>query len=1014
MRELRDFILTAFPSNRYPNGLNTYKYFWQYKLNGEQYECLKSALINLNLRDNIRTLSIEPCGKEYGKVAKWVAFYVSEWYKRESESLEGDKCLESIGLSSSYSQKIWRYSDLPDFFLHQNENENQMRQISMCALGGLPLSFVNDSPRFRDFVNSLSDIYNKEDETTDDDIEKVVNCFDDNNGVFKRSLKSGSCKEYLMALGNYLESRNNSDLPFNESDINNSPFNRFLTLLQQGYDDDLPKRFFHSEIRIWTYDFIEEGDESKNIESEFYVRIGCGKNENKNVITIRELSKLGVTLPSNTDYFNLSLKITQKDGTSITPEEKRIFFRIGGGCDDFCGAYGSDITTSINFFEVKDISLFIESGDYKKEIKAFSMPQYLELYSTGNYYLWTTKKDSTAKKVLFYDKDIFEPMNNDLDIQLKSVGENYWGWIYLKDTITLHNKYSGDTEVIALDASENILVVFDTKQLKKNIVLNTDGCIQCVINGDIYKPVHLLYYSHPRSHDLSIICDGLTGQELMQNYKLEYRPLNKNRYTEWTNENVPTQGFLSLRINCRDNGKKKRTWKDYVYFIPEHGPIIQRNLENNFIYFKGQQVSPLNGNLKQFYNEEDNKYEDKTDSESDSTTISFRIGDEDNHILIDVYRAFQLRQIWNNGKLIKNKIENQLIPIAYILHKNIIIKVVNENGYEEHCPQSNEFFQYFGDPGIISYIFTCDNSNIYRWYIYLTKNIDHSGDTVKSQKIERYRDSNTVRLNVSDDYINEYVFYYWSGKMEDAPIKLEMSYIQEREYQFIIPHLQDMAIVFQSLKDCSPNFYFRPFYDATFGWNAYLSRFDHVRNNYIVRCFQYAVEHKVYFSIFPAFKVLQNRNDFTEFIRYYIKTRSYYLSSEDLTNLTRLAKELAMDWFFVNRAILFSGLREDCKIKMRDCMKMLLLRSPIEQGEHAYSKRFIDRFFQDSRVFIEQRGQNRPRSLYLKFLFYLDNNKQYGKQLDGNNNIQNRIDFLNELVKKNNNIFKTICNKLNL
>ena len=81
-----------------------------------------------------------------------------------------------------------------------------------------------------------------------------------------------------------------------------------------------------------------------------------------------------------------------------------------------------------------------------------------------------------------------------------------------------------------------------------------------------------------------------------------------------------------------------------------------------------------------------------------------------------------------------------------------------------------------------------------------------------------------------------------------------------------------------------------------------------------------------------------------------------------------------MDWFFVDRRKLFSQLDENNKKEMHKCMKGLLLFSPIERGEHAYSKRFIDIFLQNSRAF-QIRNGGIPR----QFLNAIDDFKEYVK-----------------------------------
>lgn len=1012
---LKEFLLTNFPLNKYPKGLSQYDYFWQYKLNSSQYEDLKKIINDLNLAQHLKLLKKEISG--YGTVALAVVLYISEWYKRESPSLDGDRCLETIGLTSAKSSNIWEKANLPEELLHQDEKGNQMRQTAMCALGGLPLMYVYNSDRFNQFVKGLFILKNKSEDISEEDIESIIDCFDDRNKVFKRSLKSGSCKEYLIKLVDYLENGNIEDLPFAESDMGNSPFSEFIKTLQEGYDKALPSNFFQKEIRIWTYDFMEEGDDSNRIESEFYVHIGFLKSNN--VITTRDLSKLGIMLPPEANMFDARLKITLKDGSSIIKkDEKRTYHKIGNHCDDFCGAFGSSLATSIDLFNTKDIALLIECGDYCKEIHLDTIPSYLELYATNNGFLWTTKTNNAVQKVLFYDKFIYTPQNEeDLDILTKSFEESDWGWVYLSEAISLVDS-TGEVKTIGLGKTELIMVDFKVKSLRKAIELSKNGCVECVIRDDDLIEIPLLYFDDNKRPMLS--CDGLRGNSLLENYKIEFKKISDHNYSEWTTNNVPPQGFLSIRISCRDESMKKKQRKLEVYFIPGTYPIVKRNLDNNYIYIKGENVCVLDellkNNLSTVNGEFNYRYKDSHDNLK-SSSIPFQIGDEENHIILNVYRAFNWTRILNNTNLIKDitETDGQKPPIAFILQKNIHLGVINDEGLNSYSPYSQEYFNFFIKPADLSFVENGDriqglyidkDTQPYRFYVYMS----YFNDNGKIRKIEKNKDdkgNEYIILNVSDKHINEYSIYYWSGELTDYPVKLEPNRLGERTYRFDISSpLNGKAIIFQSLRDNSPNLYFRPFYQNV-SWDNYIQRYDNVPTEYIIRCYQLAVEHNVYFCIFPAIRNLQKRNVFTEFIRKYAILKNYHFSDKDIECLTRLSKELSMDWFFVDRNALYRGLDEDSKHKIKKCLRELLLHSPISRHERGYSIEFIDRWFLANSKAFNQRDGKLPK----KFLKALDNFSS--RDFDGGDNTDNRISLLNQLINSTDNIFQEICRILN-
>ena len=1016
--ELSVFLLTNFPE-----GLYQYEYFWQYKISKSQYDELKKILLSLKIGEDKNLFSKKPCGKKYGTIARIIVLYVSEWYKRECATLDGDRCLETIGLKSGDSLKIWKESGLPDSLLYKSKNkERKMRQMAMCTLGGLPILYVIRSSRFNSFVNNLSDIYNGKEKTTDEDIEQIVSCFDDRNDSFKKSLESGSCKDYLLSLINYLENGSESDLPFAKSDLDQEFFSSFVKRLKEGYDSNFLKRFFKWEIRIWTHDFFEDGDDSNRIESECNILIGQKSNDYK--ITTKDLINLGVTIPADVSTFDLFFKIKNKDGSIQNSNEKRTYFKIGNNCNDYCGVYGSALETSINFFELDTISIIIKYGEeVQKVVVDYKMDNYLELYSTDNNYLWTTKTNNAAQKVLFYDTSIYSPQNKeDLIVVEKSDCSNIWGWIYQKSNINLENLETGELKEITLGASELIVVDFLPKKLRRIIDLSPEGYVRGVFDGLEEVTIPLLYYNNKQ---LTLACDGKQDKDLRDNYILRYKEPDEFRYSEWDYKNVPSQGFIILQISCRNEKLKKKIWKRMVYFIPnkKSEPLVKRNLDNNTIYINSNKVSLLDDSQEGKYKDGCFRYEDSTNGLDpiSISTISFRVGDEENYIVLRVYRAFRLQQIWNNNHFIKNVINSVVSkpPIAYILQNRIRIKSINEDGFYELTSNAIPYLDYFKAPKDLSYqiidgriegYYQEDSSHVYHNYVYLSRFEDVSDKIKKIRDIKQV--NNAIELHVSKKYCKDYVFYYWSGELSDKPIemaRIEKTNNESITYTYHIPadRLTNKALIFQSLlkNDCHPNLYFRPFYEDA-KWDNYISRYGTVDEKYIFVCFNYAVEHHVYFCVFPAMRFLQKRERFSNFFRIYVEKKDFSLNNNDVKELTRLAVELAMDWFFVDRRILFRGYDEDKKKQMRDCLSKVLHYSPIVRKEHAYSCKFIDCFTNKTTQF----GVRNGKPLYRVFLNAVDKFDTY----DDYKNIENRINLLQEITTANENIFKSICELLKI
>lgn len=996
LTNLREFMLKEFPPNKYANGLKTKKFMWEYRLSQSQYKKLKAILLSLNLGDNTRLLksNIIEYGDDNCTLALVVVLYISEWYKRECYHLDGDRCLESIGLSSSNSAQIWRYSGLSRYLLHQGDG-NQLRQLAMCVLGGFPLRYVNSSHRFERLVNNLINLGNEDSQDLSEDIvDDLAYCFDDNNSVFKASLQQGSCRKFLLQLARYLEYDETDELPFNETDLELEPFSEFIILLENGYEKNIRNDFIKPEIRIWTYDGTD------SVESEFCVQIG--PLSHNNLITTKELKLLGFTYPEGTTSFNFKLRTKDRKGNIKDHGEFRRFNLIGNGYNDFCGVYGSSLRIDFDLFSVKEIYLvFFGDGIEEKVKQIYDVPSCLELYATDNYYLWTTKTNNSKDRAILFDCGVYSLNHSDVEDTIRKSGPNCeWLWIDLKEDITLHNVITGEDKDVFVGAGNSIQINYKNKELKKNINMN-GGCVQCIVCEEKIE-VPLLSYNQRVDgvKNLLLSCDNKSGIELENNYIIEYKRFNEQRFREWDN---PAQGLLILRITCRNSIERKRPIVDTVYFIPDVYPVVRRDQDNNTIYFKGKPIFLMDDNneeRKQRLNHNKNRYQDSPEDMPDSNSITFLMGNSEEHIVLEVYRAFHQTQIFNKNRLIKTiSAARQSPPIAEILASNIKLRIVDENG-----PNSTVFekiyVQHFENPDQLCGK-TWQDPQGYTRYIYLGQ----YNDGGRLRQIKLNDDKTELILNVSDKFASEYEFYFWSGKIKEVPLQLDKERIGDRTYKFHIPVvLRDNAVVFQSLKAHSPNLYFRPFYgnDLWIHQSGLFRRFDELLNS-----FQIAVSHNTYFCIFPAFNALRRIDYFSEFILDFIKYRDFVISSKDGKNINRLAFELGMDCFFVDRHILFEHHTDEEKDKIKSAMRTILQQSPLIKGGRIYARNFADRFLRDANRFNVRDGKNIARK-FIKAIDSVYDNHSFI-------HIENeRIEFLNELKNNQDDLFVNVCNVLNI
>lgn len=1005
IKDLGDFIMSRFPVKEYPKGLKTRRYMWEYKLNQSDYSKLKDLLTNIiehkERYERILSHNIGAYGENNCTIALVVILYLSEWYKRECNILSGDHGLDTIGLDSSKTDQIWNNSHLHDDLLHQQEDRQQLRQMAMCVLGGFPLNYVNGSPRFKNIINNIASFCNNE-EYLSSNMDELAGQFDDNNIVFKASLKDGSCRSFLGALIDYIKTDDKTKLPFNQGDLEKEPFSTFLTQLREGYNNDLQNNYFKHLLEVWTE------DEDETVACRYSIQIGLKKSCNR--ITRRELDLLKVSIPDGVTYFFLKLLIVNHDGTSYSSKQSRRFNLIGGGSQDYFGVSGSSLSADIDLFSAKEINLVLDYEGCNEPIfirnANYKINPYIELYKSAEPFLWTTMTDHSSQKVLLLNRIVYK-VDNGINFLCKKNDESAdeWMWIYQNEPVTVYNRFTGKNDTFELGASDAITVTFRTSTLGKAIQLQDDKYVICKISEDEECRVPILYYTHDSSKSpqtLSIKCDGIGGANMESGYTFEFKDYDEFNYTKWDNNNYPKQGLISLRIKCNDAAQRKITWRERVYFIPSTSPI-KRDLPSHQIRFDVSDVMAYDGT-------EVTKgiYTDNPETNKDSDTLSFMIGGT-HPIKVDVYRAFKLYEIFNNGVCTKSYFDMMSIdmPISNILRHRISVRVIDENGprilkfgeipYKDllERPTRVARFPFPAEEGIYQKLFIGDYD-------------DRDNSTTKPRGITLDTGRMLITLRVSDKYVEQYRFFYWSGDRDDLPIELSKEQIGERHYEMKLPEgVTRDSIVFQSLKNCTPNLYFKPIYPGMMEndnaqWKLYRNRIEMNNPRWrIIKCYDIAVEHSIYFFIFLPLLHETRSHNHLDILLEVLNRKNNVLKKSDIANLQRYAFEVGTDWFFFLKDLKRKVIKGTPEFKKS--IEELLLSSPLVGEERYFAERFLKYYWEN----IYDVSNGNPERCFLNYV-------KNGYQPPRNQEVRrSRIDFLNQL-KRETSLFSKICQILDI
>lgn len=943
------------PPEKYPSGLRTYEFMWKYKVSRRVYDQLLYLIKRLDFSNrHVLLHDIDGYPRGSTNVARVISLIISEWYKREACGLDGDGAMDIFSFNHPISARdVWEAAGFEEALLHRARRAN-LRQTAMCVLGGFPLVYVlGAGNRFETLINKLS--LDEDDVAEDNSWDQL---FDDHNTVFSGSLRGGSCKEYVDALWQYMETEDESCLPFNEEDLQDHKFQTFCTLLTNGYGEKLQKDFFKETHHFFTT------DKDYNLQAQIRVQVGFKKDNH--ILYASQLEKIdsGMDL-SKVDKIAFFLRAVYSDG-STDKSSSRYYRREGNGRNDFVSVGLAPLCIEYDIFNIERIELLsldtVNNAEHK--LRSFKVGSFLELYESQTAYCWTSRKQSTARKALLLDYAFFQEFPGLSPIEKRSedmtAERPIWNWLHLSESLVLKDVYN-DSFPFKCGNSQPLQVSFTYSGIEQNLHLK-DGWID-FFSQDEQGQIRLLcgeVDSHGRSLNLSVLSMKEGKIKKTDDFYLEYKELDSYRYVEWTSASCPKQGFLTIRVSTK--AWDKLPYVANVYYIPSRNPV-ERNLVENTISFDGvsgvsmyDAVSgsyiPLDGGV--FHDSiPDKTVEDVPD------TVVFRVGNEVAYVKFEVYRAFWMQELIQYGKRPKRYITRETRTIPVLFHQQFRIRTINNEGSQ--VTQLDR----------LNNLVTCQfQSGFLSSPEQLCKPIPiNSAVDVYVYRSMIIR-GHLLIANVSPHHIGDYHFYFWNGSIDSAPVTLPSTYNNEtRELALNCSSCQaERGVIFQSLKDCRPYNYYRPFYIRSDGRiNPGILPFYNrpgvmypYNSELVLFCYNLFREHKVYAAVFSPLIELHGRQKWQkDVLEYALEKANYSLTKEDVLQLNRLCSEVGFEWMLLPRRYILeivshSGTREAaCVLSLR-------------------------RLFEASQLVKENNDNNRYEQYYFKRIF-VDNDDYFNR-----------------------------------
>ena len=844
-------------------------YVWMLKLSSTDYseleKCIKES-IESHKGDYSHLLS-----KDY---ALYLVIYFAEWHKWVYRGKETGDDAPILSLTYDERKALWEASGIDSHTFVYNASENpdkpNMRWMdSLRLLGGLAIQHElrkdDDS-----FLLSLCRQYNDE-EIDFDELEDRTRAV-----AFQKSIKEKhSLYYYIAAILTKRPPFAPEDLADKQSDVNRF-IEKIITADRKAKQD---KFDFEWLITYSAY--------SQQMTRRLRVQLKPEPMQSgklKQYISYwRMRENWGIEQPDKVHRMMFDLRF--KDGGTVVREASfrdplLTYSNTGSEEAGFLCAGNIDHADFNNVpvtrFTRVDIVMWVDGAT--KTVQQIECNDYLQVYKVPQMQNeWSSRKRPQSMTSLIFSSrytlkdEIQKTQVVTLPFRQGERLSEPMHWLPIYDVVTLVDEHGVDVvpsfynrngfyQVVTKRYMNTIKYEDNLYATYKFVELEPDESIDEIDDNDFVteklpvlfgrEGLQVRYYPNTRSQDW----------QPCESYELEYRNDDTHgRYIDWKDAE-PRQGKLTLRITI--NGMMITYRVYYVPFISSDTTPdpIWRDFVNRKICFAVDHKEAI----------EDEFVKDNQRSED---TLRVDLGQIDKKLLIDVYRPFLLKELYQNGQLISYHDRNDNIQSPLIVAEQFAIRDFNEQGVKEYdCHKLGNGYYAFPD-------FRANNPSD---ATYLAKH--------QAKDINKDISVDNLQVYISRTGVEGVDLYAWDYKnMPETTQDAESATI-------------DSGVVFQSLKDnACPRHYACPVIKTNnSGWA--FSTDDGAEQMDDLTCFLTAAEHKTYFFIFePIRKLVYSGKMIDGILIPLLQMTQGELSEKDVDNLYRFAREFHFDWMLEPR-----------------------------------------------------------------------------------------------------------------
>ena len=793
-------------------------YVWELKVTEDEF---------LSLENDLRSYTPDASKKDD---ALKILVYLAEWYKRRYTNRAKKEYQKTFGGKKPNVEIVWKTLAIDEKYLYRGENEQKLYLYSTFIFSGLAVKFErqkNEKP----FLRALCRVYNKEDESFD----RVV---DNNHSIaFKESIAQGhSLRDFLEAI---ITSQDNINaLPFSNEDYDNPDTEVALLIeLIREINNEVNKSKFRFE---WIVTSIP-GDNL--IARRLHLWLNPeGKGKLHQLLSIDRLKKWGFAEPENMCYVRLGVRYLKGNKVVKEPDFHRpdLYYRntgdssIGFICENV--DYVKCNNVPVSSFDKVQLITWNEDGTelpipIQEETVDFDTLQLYRMEAGEDE--WTTRVSNQKETaLLFSDMWIIAETSADHLFERKTfynkkVGEgDSVSWCYIHASVTIEN--------------EDESLTFYNRQGYDHIIARLyNEAIDYTADGKV-----MLHYAEDEdSQEKNIPISLIFGKEDIVVYHTEtkdgedctceetdvqlYEFKKKGNYTSWTETDSPEYGYVELRLTIKG---KPQLFK--AFYLPKP---IERNLETNTIHYN-------NVKEEQVYNDKDFIENAINRRQVLEPTVRLNVGTKACYVIIPVFRPIKLKEIIYDGKIM-DYIKEGAYELPYILHKHITLHSYSESGYKEYkCSYLTGVHSLIKQKRPNNPNAAWASSAAWeKGDIYIASDIDtNAPDYLLVKMGEKLQKE-----------LNKEEFYFWDYDQNHPLVKMPRKGVTTPK---------DWGVVFQSNKKNRTGKNFYPLYNEEDDDIFDDDSDDHFANVSIIRCFNIAIEHELYFFTLTPLKNLSEED----------------------------------------------------------------------------------------------------------------------------------------------------------